>query len=130
MVSFKRYECRWWAFLLGPSGAAHICYNFRAFCFLRRQFQGLLFAMQVVASMVSEIILCVKEVNQKTRAAAYELLISLAHAMHQEHPPPLAALDQDDPMGKGVHPLSFLIPATLVLLCLHPQYLAIRPATC
>lgn len=56
--------------------------------------------MQVVASMVSEIILCVKEVNQKTRAAAYELLVSLAHAMHQQHPPPFVLPGQDTDMGK------------------------------
>lgn len=51
--------------------------------------------MQVVGSMVSEIILCVKEVNQKTRTAAYELLVSLARAMHEQHPPPMP------PMGVG-----------------------------
>lgn len=50
--------------------------------------------------MVSEIILCVKEVNQKTRSAAYELLVSLAHAMHQEHPPPFVLPGQDVEMGK------------------------------
>jgi len=37
---------------------------------------------------VSEIVLCVKEVNIKTRAAAYALLVGLAHAMHAADPPP------------------------------------------
>jgi len=55
--------------------------------------------VQVVGSMVSEIILCVKEVNQKTRTAAYELLVSLAKAMHEQHPPPPPALGQDMDMG-------------------------------
>ena len=49
--------------------------------------------------MVSEIILCVKEVNQKTRTAAYELLVSLAKAMHEQHPPPLPAPGQVMDMG-------------------------------
>ena len=62
--------------------------------------------LQVVGGMVSEIILCVKEVNQKTRTAAYELLVSLAQAMHQQHPPPPPAMsklgqdvDMDVPTG-------------------------------
>ena len=61
--------------------------------------------MQVVGSMVSEIILCVKEVNQKTRTAAYELLVSLAKAMHEQHPPPMPPLGggQDADMDTGLH---------------------------
>lgn len=51
--------------------------------------------------MVSEIILCVKEVNQKTRTAAYELLVSLAKAMHEQHPPPMPTLGQDMDMGQS-----------------------------
>lgn len=50
--------------------------------------------VQVVATLVSEIVLCVKEVNQKTRAAAYGLLVELAHAMHESEPPPLPDLDE------------------------------------
>lgn len=42
---------------------------------------------------MSEIVLCVKEVNQKTRAAAYGLLVELARAMHEADPPPLPSLD-------------------------------------
>ncbi|KAK9818389.1 hypothetical protein WJX72_011834 [[Myrmecia] bisecta] len=56
---------------------------------------------QVVATMVSEIILCVKEVNKKTRIAAYELLIELAHAMHDANPPSLV-MDDDAAMEGGV----------------------------
>lgn len=44
--------------------------------------------------MVGEIILCIKEVNKKTRVAAYELLVSLAHTMHENNPPP-SALDSE-----------------------------------
>ena len=51
--------------------------------------------------MVSEIILCVKEVNQKTRTAAYELLVSLARAMHHQRPPPLPPMGQDADMDTG-----------------------------
>lgn len=51
--------------------------------------------------MVSEIILCVKEVNQKTRTAAYELLVSLAAAMHEQHPPPMPSMGQDADMDTG-----------------------------
>jgi hypothetical protein len=49
--------------------------------------------VQVVATLVSEIVLCVKEVNQKTRAAAYGLLVDLGQAMHEADPPSLPSLD-------------------------------------
>ncbi|KAK9815144.1 hypothetical protein WJX73_008694 [Symbiochloris irregularis] len=42
---------------------------------------------QVVSALVGEIVLCTKEVNQKTRAAAFQLLIALAKAMHAAEPP-------------------------------------------
>lgn len=32
---------------------------------------------QVVASLVSEIVMCTKEANKKTRAAAYDLLVEV-----------------------------------------------------
>ena len=48
---------------------------------------------QVVASLVGEIVLCVKEVNQKTRAAAYALLVGLGQAMQDAQPPPIPDLD-------------------------------------
>lgn len=48
---------------------------------------------QVVASLVGEIVLCVKEVNQKTRAAAYGLLVDMGQAMQDAHPPPMPNLD-------------------------------------
>ena len=44
--------------------------------------------LQVVAGLISEIVLCIKEVNQKTRVAAYELLVELAQTMHERFPPP------------------------------------------
>ena len=58
--------------------------------------------MQVVATLVSEIVLCVKEVNIKTRAAAYALLVGLAHAMHAADPPPEPTLPRDDASGDTV----------------------------
>ena len=45
-------------------------------------------SVQVVAMLVSEIVLCIKEVNKRTRIAAYELLVGLAKAMHSAEPPP------------------------------------------
>ena len=68
--------------------------------------------------MVSEIILCVKEVNQKTRTAAYELLVSLARAMHEQHPPPMPSMgggqDADMDTGPPLHCCSCLM-LTVVL---------------
>lgn len=56
---------------------------------------------QVVASMVSEIILCTKEVNKRTRAAAYDLLVQIGHAMHEAEPPGRVDDDfDDDAMGR------------------------------
>ncbi|KAL0054199.1 hypothetical protein WJX82_005285 [Trebouxia sp. C0006] len=82
---------------------------------------------QVVGSMVSEIILCVKEVNQKTRTAAYELLVSLARAMHEQHPPPLPATGQDMDMEAsdsmhsrgGLHTLFSMVLGGLVAATPH-----------
>ena len=54
--------------------------------------------VQLVATLVAEIILCCKEVNTKTRAAAYELLIDIAHAMHAARPPP-DTIPEGDTMG-------------------------------
>jgi hypothetical protein len=62
---------------------------------------------QVVATLVSEIVLCVKEVNIKTRAAAYALLVGLARAMHAVDPPPapaLPALDAGGDVAMGALP--------------------------
>ena len=74
-------------------------------------------AVQVVGSMVSEIILCVKEVNQKTRTAAYELLVSLAQAMHQQHPTPMAPLGQDADMDTGQLRSAWRLDAVQPHLC-------------
>ena len=41
-----------------------------------------------MASLVSEIILSVKERNKQTRATAFELLVQIARAMHEAEPPP------------------------------------------
>lgn len=54
--------------------------------------------LQLVATLVAEIILCCKEVNTKTRAAAYELLIDIAHAMHTARPPP-DTIPEEETMG-------------------------------
>ena len=44
-------------------------------------------SVQIISMLVAEIILCIKEVNHKTRVAAYELLVSLAKTMHESDPP-------------------------------------------
>lgn len=49
--------------------------------------------------LVSEIVLCIKEVNKRTRIASYELLVELAKAMHEAEPPTLQ-LGADAHMGK------------------------------
>ena len=44
--------------------------------------------------------LCTKEVNQKTRAAAYALLVGLGQAMNEASPPPPPPVhDLDERMG-------------------------------
>lgn len=52
---------------------------------------------QVVASLVGEIILCVKESNKKTRVAAYGLLVEIGHALHEAQPPVM--VQGEDNMG-------------------------------
>ena len=54
--------------------------------------------VQIISMLVAEIILCIKEVNHKTRVAAYELLVSLAKTMH-ENDPPSAGPEEDVVMG-------------------------------
>ena len=58
--------------------------------------------VQVVAGLLSEIVLCIKEVNQRTRVAAYQLLVGLAHAMHEAEPPQLS-LANDTDMGESAN---------------------------
>ena len=55
---------------------------------------------QVVSALVGEIVLCTKEVNKKTRAAAFALLVDLAAAMHEAMPIPQAAGPADSAMGE------------------------------
>lgn len=45
--------------------------------------------LQLVATLVGEIVLSCKEVNQKSRVAANEALVSIAHSMHLSNPPTL-----------------------------------------
>ncbi len=54
---------------------------------------------QLVATLVAEIILCCKEVNTKTRAAAFELLVEIGHAMQAARSPPAMLPSADDAMG-------------------------------
>ncbi len=44
-------------------------------------------ARALVTPMVTEIVLCVKEANKRSRALAFELLIEVAQAMHEADPP-------------------------------------------
>ena len=62
--------------------------------------------LKVVAGLISEIVLCIKEVNQKTRVAAYELLVELAQTMHERFPPP-GVLGSTEDTGKPVSSRSF-----------------------
>ena len=47
----------------------------------------------MMSALVTELVLCTKEVNAKTRAQAYALLVDAAHALHAAHPPQLLSLD-------------------------------------
>ena len=72
--------------------------------------------------LVCEVVLCTKEVNKKTRAAAYALLVTLGRTMLAANPPPApppAAL-QDVSMGETdagrlviVHRAAILMPYCL-----------------
>lgn len=42
---------------------------------------------QLITPIVSEIVLCLKEANKKTRTAAYDVIVEIAHAMHAVQPP-------------------------------------------
>lgn len=44
-------------------------------------------ARHVITPMVAEIIISVKEANKRTRAAAFDLLVDVARAMHEAEPP-------------------------------------------
>lgn len=50
--------------------------------------------------LVGEIVLCNKESSKRTRIAAFELLVSLARAMHAADPPPTRDTDLDEHMGE------------------------------
>lgn len=52
-------------------------------------------AHRVITPMVTEIILCVKEANKRTRAAAFDLLLEVATAMHEAEPPTIN-INEDD----------------------------------
>ena len=64
--------------------------------------QFLASVLQVVGSLLSELILGVKEANKKTRAVAYQLLVEVAGRMHEAEPP---STDMD-PEAPGVCGLS------------------------
>ena len=51
-------------------------------------------ATDVVNGMIAELVLCTKEVNQKTRTQAYSLLVDLSHAVHAAKPP-ILSMDMD-----------------------------------
>eukprot|EP00955_Chlamydomonas_euryale_P090190 364519-Chlamydomonas_euryale.AAC.1 len=59
---------------------------------------------EVVRGLVTELVLCTKEANTKTRAVAYGLLVSLAHGVDAADPPRGGSgggFDDDDAMGGG-----------------------------
>ena len=43
-------------------------------------------SVQLIATLLSEIVLSCKEVNQKSRAAANEVLVSIAYALDEAKP--------------------------------------------
>lgn len=79
-------------------------------------------ARLVITPMVTEIILCVKEANKRTRAAAFDLLIEVATAMHEAEPPTINVNDNDDEelaasasaQGGGLHSLVTIVLGGLI----------------
>eukprot|EP00873_Tetraselmis_striata_P019446 jgi/Tetstr1/439710/TSEL_028129.t1 len=82
---------------------------------------------QVVASLVSEIVMCTKEANKKTRAAAYDLLVEVGKAMDNNR---LAAVrlgsgameDGEDGPASGLQNLFTMVMAGLVAS--HPHMIS------
>lgn len=74
----------------------------------------------VIAGIVAELILSLKEANQKTRAAAYDLLVEVAAAMHEEDPSAAAAGESmvdsgcPPPDNGGLHALFSMVLGGLV----------------
>lgn len=64
-----------------------------------------------MASLVGEIVLSCKEVNQKTRGAANDILVDVAHAMHDASPPSL------DPSACPATNMRLLPTNHLMLFC-------------
>ncbi|EFJ51860.1 hypothetical protein VOLCADRAFT_87463 [Volvox carteri f. nagariensis] len=50
---------------------------------------------QLAASLIAEIVMCTKEANKKTRSAAYDLLVGLAHVMDEQDPGRITGSDDE-----------------------------------
>jgi ribosomal RNA-processing protein 12 len=59
-------------------------------------------AQAVVSTLITELVLCTKEVNAKARTQAYEVLVQIAHALHAAHPPELS-MDTGVPTSHSSH---------------------------
>ena len=72
-------------------------------------------ASLVLTPLITEIILCVKEANKRTRAAAFDLLVDVATEMHEADPPPLLSMgDGENGSGGGLRSLVNIVLSGLV----------------
>lgn len=84
----------------------------------------------IIVNLVSEIVLCTKESNNKTRATAYELLVNMAHEMDRNEPAdeidgdPMSR-DEEDHRSGGLHRLFDIVMAGLVGSTPHMQSAAV-----
>lgn len=70
-------------------------------------------AFSVVAPMATEMILCLKESNKRTRTAAYDLLVAIARGLHDADPPASSSPGLKT-SGGGLQTLVKLVLAGLV----------------
>lgn len=83
---------------------------------------------RVIVGLVSEIVLCTKESNNKTRATAYELLVNMAHEMNANEPADEASameVGDDETRTGGLHRLFDIVMAGLVGSTPHMQSAAV-----
>ncbi len=59
------------------------------------------FPLQLVADLLSEVVLSCKEANQKSRIAGNEILIAIAHAMDEAQP---STISTGAPSAAGCRP--------------------------
>lgn len=75
--------------------------------------QRLQVAYSIVTPLTTEIILCLKESNKRTRANAYDLFVDIAKALHEKDPPKISETNLEI-TGGGLRSLVNMVLAGLV----------------